>query len=60
MNNSNNATDPLERVKILIDQEKFEEALEILDLLYNNQPNSEDIKNLLIKTLLEYGGYLND
>jgi tetratricopeptide (TPR) repeat protein len=60
MNNSNNATDPLEKVKVLKAQEKFEEALEILDLLYSNQPNSEDIKNLLIKTLFEYGGYLND
>ena len=36
------------------------ENLEILDLLYKNQPNSEEVKEVLIKTLFEYGGKLND
>ena len=41
-------------------QEKFKEALEILEELFTNNPNSEIIKNSLIKTLFVYGGYLND
>ena len=60
MNNSNNVADPIEKVKILKAQAKFEEALKILDLLHMYNPNSVDIKNLLIKTLFEYGGHLND
>jgi len=60
MNNLNNITNLLEKVKSLTNQEKFQEALEILEELYNNYPNSDDVKNILIKTLFDYGGYLND
>ena len=60
MTNSNDLIHLIEKVKILKDQEAFEEALKILDYLYVDEPNSEDVKNLLIKTLFEYGGYLND
>ena len=60
MKNSNNSTDPIEQAKVLKNQENFEEALEILDELYKNNPYSEEIKNLLIETLFDYGGYLND
>ena len=60
MKNSNNSTVPIEKAKRLKNQEKFEEALVILDVLYKNNPNSEEIKNLLIETLFDYGGYLND
>ncbi len=50
----------IEKAKILRNQEKYEEALEILDELYKNNPNSEEVKNNLIETLFNYGGYLND
>ena len=53
-------TNSIEEVKLLKDQEKFEEALKILDLLFENNPDSEDVKELLVETLFEYGGYLND
>jgi len=60
MKNSNNTTVPIEKAKHLKNQEKFEEALVILDGLYKNNPDSEEIKNVLIETLFGYGGYLND
>jgi tetratricopeptide (TPR) repeat protein len=41
-------------------QEQFEEALEILEKLYKNNPDSEHIKITLIDVLFKYGGYLND
>ncbi|MFX1302152.1 MAG: tetratricopeptide repeat protein [Promethearchaeota archaeon] len=60
MKSSNNATDLIKKAKTLKKQENFEEALEILDQLYEKFPNSEEIKNILIETLFDYGGYLND
>jgi len=60
MENSNDAKDLIEKAKSLKNQEKFQEALEILDKLYKNYPNSEEVKEILIKTLFDYGGYLND
>ncbi|MFX1377747.1 MAG: tetratricopeptide repeat protein [Promethearchaeota archaeon] len=60
MSNLNNITNLLEKVKSLTNQEKFQEALEILEELYKIYPNSDDVKNILIKTLFDYGGYLND
>ncbi len=60
MENSNDAKDLIEKAKSLKNQEKFQEALEILDELYNIYPNSKEVKNILIKTLFDYGGYLND
>ncbi len=41
-------------------QGKFEEAWEVLDKLFKNNPNSENVKNNLIDALFDYGGYLND
>ena len=52
--------DLIEKAVKLRNQEKFEEALELLEELYKNQPTSEIVKNSLIETLLFYGGYLND
>ncbi len=60
MKNSNDSKHLIEKAEILKNQEKFQEALDIVDELYKNNPNSEDVKNTLIKTLFEYGGYLND
>jgi len=60
MEHSNNIKDLIEKAKILKNQEKYEEALEILDELYKIKSNSEEVKNILIETLFDYGGYLND
>jgi superkiller protein 3 len=60
MNNSNSTKTLLEKAKTLKNQDKFEEALEILDELYKQNPDSKEIKELLINTLFDYGGYLND
>jgi tetratricopeptide (TPR) repeat protein len=50
----------LEKAVNLRTQEKFEEAVEILEALYMNNPNSENVKKCLLETLFSYGGYLND
>jgi len=50
----------LEKAKKLANQEKFKEALEILENLYKNNLNSEEVKKNIIETLFTYGGYLND
>lgn len=50
-------------IKTAIDlrsQGNFEEALEILEDLYKNNSNSKQVKECLMETLLNYGGYLND
>ncbi|NVM37801.1 MAG: tetratricopeptide repeat protein [Candidatus Lokiarchaeota archaeon] len=60
MTNSNNTKNLLEEAKILKNREKYEEALKILETLYENYPNSKEIKSTLIDTLFDYGGYLND
>lgn len=60
MEGCNNTKDIIEKAKILKNQEKFDEALEILDELYKINPNSEEVKKFLIETLFDYGGYLND
>jgi len=60
MNNSNNITNLLEKAKLLKSSNKYEEALKFLEELYDQYPNSEEIKTTLINTLFDYGGYLND
>jgi tetratricopeptide (TPR) repeat protein len=50
----------LKKAKILANQEKFKEALDILENLYENNPNSEEVKESLLKILFTFGGYLND
>lgn len=60
MKNSNSRTQLLEKAKILRSQEKYEETLKILEDLYENKPESGEIKDILIDTLFNYGGYLND
>jgi tetratricopeptide (TPR) repeat protein len=56
----NNTRDKIEHAVELKKDEKFEEALEILNSLYVNEPTSIEIKKALIDLLLEYGAYLND
>ena len=60
MKNSKTTKILLEEVRSLKSQEKYKEALKILEGLYENDPNSEEIKKMLINTLFDYGGYLND
>ncbi|MHA1931790.1 MAG: tetratricopeptide repeat protein [Promethearchaeota archaeon] len=50
----------IRKAKKLTKQEEFKEALEILEMLYKNNPQSEEVKISLIETLFTYGGYLND
>jgi tetratricopeptide (TPR) repeat protein len=52
--------DLIEKATNLKKQKKFQEALEILEKLYKENTNSDEVKNLLITVLFEYGGYLND
>jgi tetratricopeptide (TPR) repeat protein len=58
--NLNDVQNLLEKAHLLKTQKKFEEALNMLNELYEKYPNSEEIKSLLIDVLFEYGGYLND
>ena len=60
MKNSKSRSQLLEKAKILRSQEKYEETLKILEHLYENNPESGEIKDILIDTLFNYGGYLND
>ncbi len=60
MKKMNNIKDLIDKVKVLKDQENYKEALEILEDLYEKNPDSEEIKKILIETLFSYGGYLND
>lgn len=60
MTDNNNIKQIIEKAKDLKRQEKYEEALEILEEIYKNNPGSEEIKNNLIDLMFDYGGYLND
>ncbi len=44
----------------LKNQGNYEEALKILEDLYKNTSDSKQVKECLMETLLDYGGYLND
>ena len=50
----------LKKTKELTQRHEFEEALEILENLFAKNPESKQVKENLIDTLLNYGGYLND
>ncbi|MFX1346427.1 MAG: tetratricopeptide repeat protein [Promethearchaeota archaeon] len=50
----------IKEAKELTNQERFDEALEILEKLFTDNPHSEDVKKSLLETLFIYGGYLND
>ncbi|MFX1477483.1 MAG: tetratricopeptide repeat protein [Promethearchaeota archaeon] len=52
--------DLLKKAKELTQKHEFKEALEILEKLSRNNPDSSQVKKNLIDTLLNYGGYLND
>lgn len=55
-----NIDELIKEAKELTNQERFDEALEILEKLFTDNPHSEDVKKSLLETLFIYGGYLND
>ena len=56
----NNFQEIIEKAQKLKNEEKFEEAIKLLQDLYQKNPNLEVIKKNLIDILFSYGGYLND
>ena len=50
----------LERAKKLEKEWEFKQALEILELLFQEDPDSIEVRKALLDCLLSYGGYLND
>ncbi|MBA7551869.1 hypothetical protein ES705_44419 [subsurface metagenome] len=55
-----NIEELIKRAKELTNQERFEEAVKILESAFANNPNSKEVKESLLETLFTYGGYLND
>lgn len=60
MANLKDINEELEKAKNLKDDKKHEEAINILEELYEENPNEERIKKRLIEARLDYAGYLND
>ncbi len=60
MKSLTNLEDLIKKAINLRNQEKFEDALELLEELYKTDTDSEKVKETFIDTLLSYGGYLND
>ena len=56
----NKIKEEINKASVYSNKEKYDEAIEILEKLYKDNPDSEKIKKILIKTLFDYGGYLND
>jgi tetratricopeptide (TPR) repeat protein len=52
--------DVLNKVDHLVNEEKYEDALILMENLFRNNPYSEEIKKKLLGLLFSYGGYLND
>ncbi|MFX1339469.1 MAG: tetratricopeptide repeat protein [Promethearchaeota archaeon] len=50
----------INKAKKLKDEEKYEEAIKLLEDTYQQYPQSEEIKNNYVNMLFSYGGYLND
>ena len=55
-----NSTEVIEEAKKLEEDYKFKEALDLLEDLYQREPDSIEVKKALLASLLSYGGYLND
>jgi tetratricopeptide (TPR) repeat protein len=55
-----NIEELIKKAKELVNQERFEEAIDILENLYINNPDFKTVKDSLIETLFIYGGFLND
>ncbi|MBD3255859.1 MAG: tetratricopeptide repeat protein [Candidatus Lokiarchaeota archaeon] len=41
-------------------EHKYEAAIEIVENLFRDEPQSKEIKENLVETLIDYGGFLND
>lgn len=48
------------KVQELVKKERYEEAVDLWENLYKNNPESKQVKDSLLETLFIYGGYLND
>jgi tetratricopeptide (TPR) repeat protein len=55
-----NLDDIFLNVEELKENENYKAAIKILEESYERLPSSEEVKNVLIKTLFEYGCYLSD
>ena len=55
-----NVKDLIRKAEEFTKQEKFEEAIKILEILFSNHPKSSHIRKNLVDSLFAYGGYLND
>ena len=60
MKTLNNIQEIINKAKKLKSEEKFEEAIKILQNFSQNESQSDIIKKTLIDVLFSYGGYLND
>jgi tetratricopeptide (TPR) repeat protein len=58
--NVSDIQETIEKARKLKTEHKFEESLELLEVLLEQEPDSKLIKETLIDTLFAYGGYLND
>lgn len=56
----NSIEEIINKAKKLKNEEKFEEAIKLLENQFQQDPQSEVIKTNLIEVLFSYGGYLND
>jgi len=56
----NSIQEIINKAKKLKNEEKFEEAIKLLENQFQQDPQSEVIKTNLIDVLFSYGGYLND
>jgi len=55
-----NINDLIKKAEEFTKQEKFEDAIKILEKLFSNHPKSTHIRKNLVDSLFAYGGYLND
>ena len=55
-----NTKELIEKAKKLEKDFKFKDAIDILEALFHEEPNLNEVKKALLDTLLSYGGYLND
>jgi len=56
----NSIEEIINKAKKLKNEEKFEEAIKLLENQFQQDPQSDIIKTNLIDVLFSYGGYLND
>ncbi len=60
MNGLNSERELIEQANKLKEEKKYEEALQLLEPLYNLKSKSDLVKQIFIETLFECGAFLND